>query len=375
MTDVRRSVKVLFWVLVLGLTGIAAALLGELAARWRERHRLRPPGTMLTAYYSKFRLRPALVHNQDYFGWARIDSLGLRGRDVPLQKPAGTLRVLADGGSTTFDTAVSADDSTWPAHLERILNAGGHPGEVLNAGVPGYATLDNLIRLQTELYRLGPDLILQVQGHNDLYDALVVERVVHHTDTPDEIRPSGRLRYWLTRHSVLYGQVAARWRAITGRVRGPRAIPSGDHLLPLDSALLAGEARFSRDLTAYVLIARQLGARGVLVEPLHVSGGSPMPRSAAESLAYASAFPGVPVRTSLDGYHRFRDVVRAVGAATGVPVIQTDDMGLDRAEYFDAADPMHLNDLGARRFAEAVATRLMPLLGEQGTAKGEGVVP
>ena len=115
MTEVRRSVKIIFWGLVLGLTAIATALLGELAARWRERHRSTPPGTMLTAYYAKFRLRPALAHNQDYFGWARIDSLGLRGHDVSLIKPPGTTRILADGGSTTFDTAVSADDSTWPA--------------------------------------------------------------------------------------------------------------------------------------------------------------------------------------------------------------------------------------------------------------------
>ena len=43
------------------------------------------------------------------------------------------------------------------ARLERLLNAAGHRGDVLNAGVPGYSTLDNLIRLQTELYRLGPD--------------------------------------------------------------------------------------------------------------------------------------------------------------------------------------------------------------------------
>ena len=372
MTEVRRSVKIIFWGLVLGLTAIATALLGELAARWREWHRSTPPGTMLTAYYAKFRLRPALAHNQDYFGWARIDSLGLRGHDVPLIKPPGTTRILADGGSTTFDTAVSADDSTWPAHLERLLNAAGHRGDVLNAGVPGYSTLDNLIRLQTELYRLGPDIILQMQGHNDLYDAMVVERVVHHTDTPDEIKPSGRLRYWLTRHSVLYGQLAARWRAVTGRVRGERALPKGGHLLPLDSALLVGEERFRRDLTSYVLIARQLGARVVLIEPLHLSGASPVPRSAAESLAYTAAFPAVPVQVALDGYHRFRDVVRSVAAATGADVIPTDDMGLDRSEYYDAADPMHLNDLGARRFAEALAQRLTPLLGERRTEKGEG---
>lgn len=362
MTTVRRSVKVLFWTLVLGVTAVAAALLGELASRWRERHRSTVPGTMTTLYYPRFRMHPGLVHNTDYFGWARIDSFGMRGHDVPLVPAPGTLRILADGGSTTFDTAVSADDSTWPAQLERTLQAGGMPAEVLNAGVPSYTVLDNQVRLQVELYRLRPDVVIQVQGHNDLYEALVPGRVVHATDTPGELKPYGPLRYRLLRNSVLYGQLAARWRALTGRVRGPRAIPRGDYELPLDSALALGVSRFQRDLTSYALVARQLGMQVILVEPPHVSGAAALPRTAAESLAYTSAFPGVPPALALEGYHRFRDVVRAVGAETGSIVIGTDDMGLDDAKYYDRADPMHFNDAGAREFAERLAERLKPVM-------------
>jgi lysophospholipase L1-like esterase len=356
-------VKVLFWGLLLAVIGIGAAIGGEAATRWRERHRPNPPGTMPTLYYPHHRLRPALVRNHDYFGWIRIDSFGLRGRNVPLTAPVGTIRILADGGSTTFDTAVSSDDSTWPAHLERILSQQGDRAvQVLNAGVPGYLTLDNLIRLQSELYRLKPDVVVLMQGHNDLYDALIDRRAVQVTDTPGELHPPWPWGYWLARNSLLYGQLAAAWRAWTGRVRGARALPPGDHILPLDSALMLGAERFQRDLTSYVLIARQLGARVILVEPVTVSGDAPEPRHAVEAEAYGSAFPGVPPALAVAGYRRYRDVVREVARENGADLIATGDMGLNRSDLYDASDPMHLNDAGARLLAERLAERVAPLL-------------
>ncbi len=79
---------------------------------------------------------------------------------MPSRSALARVRILADGGSTTFDATVTADDSTWPAQLERLLVANHGPGsvEVLNAGVPGYAVFDNFIRLQSDLYRLKPDI-------------------------------------------------------------------------------------------------------------------------------------------------------------------------------------------------------------------------
>lgn len=343
---------------MLGGSLLVALILGEVLARWRERNRAEPPGTMGTLFYLHRRLHPMPVRNRDYFGWVHIDSLGLRGPDVPLTAPAGTLRIVADGGSTTFDTAVSADDSTWPAQLGRALGASGRAVQVLNAGVPGHTVLDNLIRLQVELHRLAPDILLLHQGHNDLHAALLHERVQRHDDTPDEAVPMTPWRYWLSRHSVLYGQLAAAWRAWTGRVRGERALPRGNRVLPLDSALLAGEQQFTRNLTAYVRSAQAMGIRVVLLEPVHVAIGDTLQRPVPRA-AYEAAFPVVPVERTLEGYRRYRDVIRAVAQGTGADVIDPAGFGLDDPALYDSGDPMHLKDAGSRILGERLAAVLV----------------
>ena len=101
------------WVLALTSTFVTLVLLlglGEVAVRYRERHRSTVPGTMPTLYYRHGRLGHALVRGADYFGWVRVNRQGFRGTDVTLHKPPGTLRILAIGSSTTFDPGVTADN-------------------------------------------------------------------------------------------------------------------------------------------------------------------------------------------------------------------------------------------------------------------------
>ena len=122
-------------VLTLTLLGI----FGEWAVRYRERTRTTAPGTMSMIFYRHKRLMHGLVRGMDYYGWVRIGRQGFRGaRDVSLRPPPNTFRIIAVGGSTTFDGNTSGDSSAWPARLEQILNSTPGPMrfEVLNAGVP-----------------------------------------------------------------------------------------------------------------------------------------------------------------------------------------------------------------------------------------------
>jgi hypothetical protein len=50
----------------------------------------------------------------------RTNHYGMRGPDVPLRPAPGVRRILALGGSTTFGEAV-AEEESWPARLEEIL--------------------------------------------------------------------------------------------------------------------------------------------------------------------------------------------------------------------------------------------------------------
>jgi lysophospholipase L1-like esterase len=337
---------------------VAAVLLAEGVVRWRERNRVTAPGTMPTIYYSHDRLRPALIHDHDYYGWVHTDSFGLRGRPVALAKPPGTIRILADGGSTTFDATVTADDSTWPAQLERLLEANHRAGsiEVLNAGVPGYAVIDNLIRLQSELHRLKPDIVLMLQGHNDLYYALV-GAPPGNPDTPDASEPLTPWGGWLARHSLLYGKLEGMRRAIAA-TWAPGTYSPGKDPARADAAIADAADRFHRDLTSYVLIAKQGGARVVLIEPVQISGALEAPRDTVERAVWENAFAGVPADVVFQGYSEFRRVMREVAAEQDVTFIPTGTWGIETQTLYDPGDPIHLLDEGARRLAEHLAGAL-----------------
>lgn len=100
----------------------------------------------------------------------RVNNLGFRGPDLPLEKPEGGLRIVCMGGSTTFCTGATSDEKTWPARLEQGLRevlAGPESIEVVNAGVPGYTTVESLINLELRLVELDPDVLMLYHAPND----------------------------------------------------------------------------------------------------------------------------------------------------------------------------------------------------------------
>jgi lysophospholipase L1-like esterase len=359
MTEAPRRrwfapVAVLLVMLVVG----GLALLAEFVVRWRERHRSTPTDMMTTLYYRHSRLVRGLVRNADYFGWAQTDSLGLRVATPPAGEAPETLRVLADGGSTTFDVGVSSGDSTWPARLGRLLTDSSRYVQVYNAGVPSYRVIDNLIRFEQELHRLRPHVILLLQGHNDLYEMLRPAGVADPA-APSEapaVTPWGR---WLERHSLLYGKgvVVARrtWRGLTGPAAAPRGLEE-------QRAVLArGMEQYETDVRAYVAVAQALGVQMVLVEPPHVSGEAANADGHAAD-RWRSAFGNVEPAMILEGYARQREVLRRVAAAGGATFLPTAGFGLDSLRFYEPGDPIHLVDAGTRILAERLAQALRTLL-------------
>ncbi|MBI3087382.1 MAG: hypothetical protein HYY91_00625 [Candidatus Omnitrophica bacterium] len=101
----------------------------------------------------------------------RYNAAGLRGRPFEPVKPAGVFRVICLGESSTWgDYALSGEEMTWPAQLERMLQEA-YPGrriEVINAGLPSWMTYENLFHLNTRLLGYEPDLLLVYEMVNDL---------------------------------------------------------------------------------------------------------------------------------------------------------------------------------------------------------------
>jgi hypothetical protein len=128
--------------------------------------------------YGKYRirgLRPNLVywHSSVDGTWKNItNSRGFRNtRDYPYEKPAGTVRVLSLGDSHTQGNEVQQEE-TFSAVLERALAARGQPAEVLNAGVSGFGTAEQLVLLENEGVKYRPDVVVLAFFANDFDDNL-----------------------------------------------------------------------------------------------------------------------------------------------------------------------------------------------------------
>ena len=85
-------------------------------------------------------------------------------------KPAGAIRILALGGSTTLDDTLP-DADRYPRVLEARLRHD-HPAdtiEVFNAGMDWFTTKHSLINYVTNLQEWRPDIVIVMHGINDLY--------------------------------------------------------------------------------------------------------------------------------------------------------------------------------------------------------------
>ncbi|MDE2637565.1 MAG: GDSL-type esterase/lipase family protein [Chloroflexota bacterium] len=97
------------------------------------------------------------------------NALGYRGPEIAVPKLQGTFRIVALGGSTTYSTGTSAEES-YPAFLQSILRADyGYSGvEVVNAGVSGYTSWEALASFAFRILELEPDMLIYYGGVNDL---------------------------------------------------------------------------------------------------------------------------------------------------------------------------------------------------------------
>jgi hypothetical protein len=94
-----------------------------------------------------------------------VNSLGLREREVMLAKPAGARRVLVLGDSFAFGVGLDLDER-FSDVLDRALP---DDVEVINAGVPGWGTDQEMLFYESSLRRLRPDVVvLTFLGQNDV---------------------------------------------------------------------------------------------------------------------------------------------------------------------------------------------------------------
>ena len=108
----------------------------------------------------------------EYSAYIKINSKGLRGQEYPYEKDKNTFRILVLGDSFTAALQVP-EEEIFPKLLETQLQQR-YPHtkiEVINAGVVGYGTDNELAYFTHEGYKYQPDLVLlALFTGNDLTD-------------------------------------------------------------------------------------------------------------------------------------------------------------------------------------------------------------
>lgn len=102
-----------------------------------------------------------------------INTLGLRNPETPLEKPAGTKRILMLGDSFTEGDGVEYRE-TFSCRLQQMLDSAGLPGhwEVINAGVGSYAPTVEYLYLKKQGLALNPDIVILNLDLSDFFDDL-----------------------------------------------------------------------------------------------------------------------------------------------------------------------------------------------------------
>jgi hypothetical protein len=103
------------------------------------------------------------VRTDEFTSFVKFNTQGLRGPEVAIPKPVGTFRALVLGDSVVEGAQV-AEDATMAGRLRTELAAlaGGKRVEVVNAGVAGFGTGQQLLFLEREGLAYQPDLIVLV---------------------------------------------------------------------------------------------------------------------------------------------------------------------------------------------------------------------
>lgn len=107
-------------------------------------------------------------------GMNRHNSLGYRGDEIPIPKPAEEFRIVCMGGSTTYTPGVDDYHGALPMAIEKLLHSYGYVHvRVINAGVDGWTSNETLINLGLRVLDLQPGLLVIRDGLNDTYGRLV----------------------------------------------------------------------------------------------------------------------------------------------------------------------------------------------------------
>ncbi len=119
------------------------------------------------------------IHLDNIDALVGVSRSGQTMMDMRLKRSKEEKIVLCLGGSTTDPTYEGR--KSWPAFLQEIIDEHGWPWRVVNGGMIGYSSSEQLLIFLREGIDLNPNMVLELSGYNDY--------------SPSDDLPGGRYRY------------------------------------------------------------------------------------------------------------------------------------------------------------------------------------
>jgi hypothetical protein len=299
----------------------------------------------------------------------RINSRGLREREIPYEKAPGTIRVLVIGDSNVAGFEV-AEDETFSRVTESVLRERGYAIEFVNAGHRGYGTDQSLLLLMDEGLKYHPDLVLYFWSDNDVDDNSTVHR---------PFRPYGKGYFDFDAQGalVLRGVPVPAFRYETGSRVGEDGELREVEVPPLlRASVMTRDAIISRSAFATFLVwavAQLPSAERKVLDAgsfgdFRASGGVPPPDTESRTFRLTLALIREMERVAKESGARFQMI--GVGGPwgetlrreAGIPELrdwrlytERIPVGVDVRTPFDA----HWNAIGNRLYAEQLADLLV----------------
>jgi|APSaa5957512535_1039671.scaffolds.fasta_scaffold00678_17 hypothetical protein len=103
-----------------------------------------------------------------------INSYGFRGIEFNQEKDLNTYRIILLGGSTMYGLHATSESTTIPGYLQNRFDTETLDVnvEVINAGINGASSFDEINSLNDKLLKLDPDMIVVYDGGNDLVNSI-----------------------------------------------------------------------------------------------------------------------------------------------------------------------------------------------------------
>lgn len=322
-------------------------------------------GMLIRHEACSYRLIPSRTYDI-WGGPVAIDRNGFRSSyDVVLRKKPGQTRVMLLGGSSAFGWGLP--DGRDPAgHLRTLLDAEMPEAgryEVINAAVPYYTSFQELNAWLHVLYAYGPDVLIVLDGRNDMRNAVmdgrrwrpaseggIGETPFARSDGSSEGRPAPPLLERALRRSALYRRVDAALH--------PPAPPTLDPPEPMAADIsevnLAFIDQFVRHRELIAADAARRGCRCILALQPVIHVGKPLtPREREFARMWGDIGPKV---------RAVWPKLREAAVRTPVAGVEVVDLTKVFAAFAGEAyiDECHYSEEGSRLIAQRLADLVRP---------------